>query len=115
MDLSKLSHLPGVTSDVGQGHAFLRDASVVLVDIFLMSGLVDEGLRLFTMLRLLRATKFRTAPSSAAEPLSSAVSFRQGQLNTKKQQLQQLSWRRCGMLWHVVAPMLHDRSRTTTT
>eukprot|EP00438_Fugacium_kawagutii_P002513 Skav210896 [mRNA] locus=scaffold1060:143715:150338:- [translate_table: standard] len=45
-------------------YAFLRDASVVLVDIFLMSGLVDEGLRLFTMLRLVRATKFRTVMST---------------------------------------------------
>ena len=33
-----------------------------MVDIFLISGLVDEDFRLFTMLRLLRAAKFRKAP-----------------------------------------------------
>lgn len=43
--------------------AFPRDASVVLVDIFLISGLVDEDFRLFTMLRLLRALKFRAVMS----------------------------------------------------
>ena len=46
-------------SQIFPGQAFPRDASVVLVDIFLISGLVDEDFRLFTMLRLLRALKFR--------------------------------------------------------
>jgi len=44
------------------GWKFPLDASVVMVDIFLISGLVDEDYRLFTMLRLLRAAKFRKAP-----------------------------------------------------
>ena len=44
------------------GWKFPLDASVVMVDIFLISGLVDEDFRLFTMLRLLRAAKFRKAP-----------------------------------------------------
>jgi len=42
---------------------FPLDASVVMVDIFLISGLVDEDYRLFTMLRLLRAAKFRKVMS----------------------------------------------------
>ena len=47
---------------IAWGWKFPLDASVVMVDIFLISGLVDEDYRLFTMLRLLRAAKFRKAP-----------------------------------------------------